>query len=176
MGLSNLAKGHPKSKNSKLPDKKKSEKPKSSEGDLNPPREKENKGKEKAKCTYFHKGWHPESSCMKKNIDTMAQLLEKNNIPVPDSARKKDDNSSSSKGKEKCHALVEGTSNSSSFIIDSGASRNMVSRREFFSSMILNVDPAVQMGDDSELQTKGIGRIDLYHGLFSDVLYVPDLE
>ena len=31
------------------------------------------------------------------------------------------------------------------------------------------------MGDDSELQTKGIGRIDLEHGYFSDVLYVPDL-
>ena len=31
------------------------------------------------------------------------------------------------------------------------------------------------MGDDSKLQTKGIGRIDLEHGYFSDVLYVLDL-
>ena len=31
------------------------------------------------------------------------------------------------------------------------------------------------MGDDYELQTRGIGRIDLDHGFFSDVLYVPDL-
>ena len=31
------------------------------------------------------------------------------------------------------------------------------------------------MGDDSELQTKGIGRIDLDHGFFSDVLYVSNL-
>ena len=31
------------------------------------------------------------------------------------------------------------------------------------------------MGDDSELQTKGIGRIDLEHGFFSEVLYVPSL-
>ena len=31
------------------------------------------------------------------------------------------------------------------------------------------------MGDDSELQTKGIGRIDLEHGFFSEVLYVLDL-
>ena len=51
----------------------------------------------------------------------------------------------------------------------------MVSRREFFSFMSSNVGPAVRMGDDSELQTKGIGRIDLDHGLFNDVLYVPDL-
>ena len=66
MGVSNSAKGKPKSKNSKLLDKKKSEKPKSSEGASNPPREKEKKGKEKAKCTYYHKGWHLERSCMKK--------------------------------------------------------------------------------------------------------------
>ena len=31
------------------------------------------------------------------------------------------------------------------------------------------------MGDDFELHTKGIGRIDLYHGLFSDVLYELNL-
>ena len=80
---------------------------------------------------------------MKKTIYTMAQLLEKNNIPVPDSARKKDGNSSSSEGKEKFHALVVGTSNSSSFIIYLGSSKNMVSRREFFSSMSLNVVPTV---------------------------------
>ena len=31
------------------------------------------------------------------------------------------------------------------------------------------------MGDDSEIQTKGIGRIELEHGFFSDVLYVPEI-
>ena len=31
------------------------------------------------------------------------------------------------------------------------------------------------MGDDSEIQTKGIGTIDLEHGYFNDVLYVPEL-
>ena len=32
------------------------------------------------------------------------------------------------------------------------------------------------MGYESEIQTKGVGRIDLEHGYFSDVLYAPDLE
>ena len=32
------------------------------------------------------------------------------------------------------------------------------------------------MGDNFEIQTKGIGRIYLEHGYFSDVLCVPDLE
>ena len=58
VGVSNSAKGKPKSKNSKLSNKKKSEKQKSSEGATNPLKEKEKKGKEKAKCSYFHKGWH----------------------------------------------------------------------------------------------------------------------
>ena len=51
----------------------------------------------------------------------------------------------------------------------------MVSTRELFSSIHSNAHPTVRMGDDSEIQTKGIGRIDLEHGFFSDVLYVPDL-
>ena len=51
----------------------------------------------------------------------------------------------------------------------------MVAKRDLFSPMSSNVGPAVQMGDDSKLHTKGIGRIDLEHGYFSDVLYVPNL-
>ena len=30
------------------------------------------------------------------------------------------------------------------------------------------------MGDDSEIQAKGIGRIDLEDGYFNNVLFVPD--
>ena len=163
MGFSNASKGKQKENNSKHPEKRKSEKTKSNDDVSNPPKEKDKKGKEKTKCTYFHKGWNPEISCMKKIIDQMAQLLEKNNIPVPDGTRKKY-GTSSSYNKEKFHALVEGDSNSSTFIIDLGDSRHMVSTIYLFSSMLSNASPAVQMGDDSEIQTKGIGRIDLEHG------------
>ena len=31
------------------------------------------------------------------------------------------------------------------------------------------------MGDEYEIHTKGVGRIDLDHGYFNDVLYVPNL-
>ena len=111
---------------------------------------------------------------MMKTIDQMAQSLEKNNIPMLDGSRKKY-GTSSLDNKEKFHALVAGTSNSSTLIIDLGASRHMVSTRELFSSMHLNAGPTVQMGDDSKIQTKGIGRIDLGHGYFNDVLHVLDL-
>ena len=67
-------------------------------------------------------------------------------------------------------------SNSSSLIIDSGASIHVASTRDLFSSMHLNCGPVVRMGDDSEIQTKGVGMIDLEDGYFSDVLYVPNME
>ena len=73
----------------------------------------------------------------------MAHLLEKNNIPVPNIARKKDGSSNSNDNKEKCHALVAGTSNSSSFITDLGDSRNMVAKIDLFSSMDSNTGPIV---------------------------------
>ena len=83
----------------------------------------------------------------------MAHLVEKNSIPVSDSARKID-GTSNSDNKKKCHALVEGTSNYLTFIIDSGESRHMVYTRDLFSSMNSNTGPTVRMGDDSKIQTK----------------------
>ena len=94
---------------------------------------------------------------MKKTIEQMAQLLEKKNIPIPDSTRKKD-GTSNLDGKEKCHALVASTSNSSFFITDLRAYRHMVSTRDILSSTHSNDGLVVQMGDESELQPKGIGN------------------
>ena len=48
---------------------------------------KKNKG-EMSKCAYCNKGNHTESSCMKKQIDMLTQLLEKNDISLPDSSRR----------------------------------------------------------------------------------------
>ena len=44
---------------------------------------KKNKG-EMSKCAYCNKAYHHESSCMKMQIDMLTQLLEKNNISLPD--------------------------------------------------------------------------------------------
>jgi hypothetical protein len=38
------------------------------------------KGRKGEKCTYFHKGFHPESTCMQKQIDMMSQILQQNNL------------------------------------------------------------------------------------------------
>jgi hypothetical protein len=39
-------------------------------------RSKGGKGRKGEKCTYFHKRFHPESTCMQKQIDLMTQILQ----------------------------------------------------------------------------------------------------
>ena len=77
--------------------------------------------------------------------------------------------------KERVHALVVGTSSSPSFMIDSRASRHMVSKKETFSSLDMSKVPPIVLGDDSLTESLGKGRIDLDHGQFNNVLYVPVL-
>ena len=47
-------------------------------------------GKEKVKCSYCGKGFHHEHACMKKKIDEMTSLLERNNINFPENLRRRD--------------------------------------------------------------------------------------
>ena len=71
---------------------------------------------------------------MKNKIDMLTQLLEKNNISIPNCSKKRE-GGSNSEYKEIVHALVVDTSSSPRFIIDSGASRHMVSTKEAFTSL-----------------------------------------
>ena len=77
---------------------------------------------------------------------------------------KKREGGSNSKDRERVHALVAGTSSSPSFIIDSGASRHMVSTKEAFSSLERSKGPSIVLGDDSLTESLGKGMIDLDHG------------
>ena len=47
-------------------------------------------GKGKVLCSYYGRGFHSESSCMRRQLDEMALLLKKHNISIPASARKDD--------------------------------------------------------------------------------------
>ena len=111
---------------------------------------------------------------MKKKIDMLTQLLEKNGISLLDSSKKRE-GGSNSEDRERVHALVAGTSSSPSFIIDFGASRHMVSTKEAFTSLDMSKGPPIVLGDDSLTKILGKGRIDLDHGQFRNVLYVPGL-
>ena len=50
-----------------------------------------NKKLEKAKCSFFMRGFHPKSQCMNKTIDQMSNILEQNNIALPQGAKKSED-------------------------------------------------------------------------------------
>ena len=104
----------------------------------------------------------------------LIQFLEKNKISLPNCSKKRE-GGSNSEDRERVHALVVGTSRSPRFIIDSRASRNMVSTKETFSSLDMLKGPPIVLGDDSLTDSLGKGRIELDHGKFNNVLYVPGL-
>ena len=128
-----------------------------------------------SKCTYCSKGYHLESSCMEKKIYRLTQILEKNDISLPNFSMKRE-GVSNSYDKERVHALVARTSSSPSFIIESRDSRHMVSTREAFSSLDILKGPKIVLGDYSLTESMGKGRIDLDHGSVKYVLYVPSLD
>ena len=111
---------------------------------------------------------------MKKENDMLTQHLEKNNISLLECTRKREGGSNSD-GKDRVCALVARNSRSSTLIIHSGASRHMVSTRETLSSLDDSKGTNIFLGDDSVNDILGKGRIDLDHGSFNDVLYVPGL-
>ena len=71
--------------------------------------------------------------------------------------------------------MVAGTSSSPRFIIDSRASRHMVSTKETLSSLDMSKGPPIVLGDDSLTDSLGKGRINLDNCKFNNVLYVPFL-
>ena len=76
---------------------------------------------------------------------------------------------------ETCHAPNDSFSIADAFLIDSGASKHMVASRESFSSLQYFDGPSIQMGNNSKIQAKGKGSINLEHGKFKYVLYEPSL-
>ena len=71
--------------------------------------------------------------------------------------------------------MVASTIRYPSFIIDSGASRHMVSTKEAFSSLDDSKCRNILLGDNSKTESKGKGNMDFDHGSFNNVLYVPGL-
>ena len=87
-----------------------------------------NQGKEKVKCSYYEKGFHPKHACMNKKLDKMTILLERNNINLLESVRKRDNHDRDIQP-ERGHALMATVSNPGALLIESGASNHMVERK-----------------------------------------------
>ena len=74
-------------------------------------------GKEKTKFSYCASRFHLEISCMKRKIDNTTLLLEKNNITLPEGARKKDTGDQNNQP-ERGHVLMANVSKSIALLID----------------------------------------------------------
>ena len=67
---------------------------------------------------------------MKKNLDEMTLLLEKNNIKLPEGPRKRENHDRNQP--ERGHSLMENVLNPRDPLIDSSASNHMVENKESF--------------------------------------------
>ena len=85
---------------------------------------------------------------MKKTLDEMTLLLERNNINIPDSFRKRDNHDRDIQSK-RGHALKETVSRPRALLIDSGAPNHMVESKESFSFLDSDSRIPIHVGDDS---------------------------
>ena len=67
------------------------------------------------------------------------------------------------------------TSKSKALLIDYRDLNHMMAERDSFSSLDTRKSIPIHMGYDSTIISKGQGTVDLEHGYFSNVLYVPSL-
>ena len=104
----------------------------------------------------------------------MTLLLERNNINLPKSVRKRYNHDRDIQ-QERGHALMENTSKPRDLLIESGASNHMMARKEYFSFLESDKIIPIHMGDGSQIISKGKGTVKLEHGSFFDVIYVPSL-
>jgi hypothetical protein len=136
------------------------------------------KGRKWEKCTYCHKGFHPESACMQKQIDIITQILQQNNLGyrILEGAKKKKLGDQNPKKGNSRHALIAINSSLDAWIVDLGASHHMASRKEVYSSLDACKDPPILMGDNSLVEVTDKGRIELTNESFENVLHVPKIS
>jgi hypothetical protein len=135
------------------------------------------KGRKVEKYTCCHKEFHPEYAWIKKKIDLMTQILQKNNLGdrIPEGAKKKNPEDQNSKKGNSSHALIAINSSLNDWIIDSGVSHHMASTKAFYSSLDACKVHLILMGENSPVEVTDKGRIELTDRSFENVLRVPKL-
>ena len=124
-------------------------------------------------CSYCRKGFHLEHTCMKKNLDEMTLILERNNINLLESVQKRDNHDRDTQ-QERGHAFMASTSKPKSLLIDSRASNHMMSNKYSFSSLDTEKIIPIHMGDDSQIILKGKGTVKVEQtSFFMFCMYPP---
>jgi hypothetical protein len=116
------------------------------------------KRKQGKNCGYCNRRNYPESAYMKKQIDQMVQLLQKNNLGdfIPKATKKKSEDQSPKK--ENPHAVVDIHPSFDTWIVDSDASQHTENTKDILSYVIACTGPSILMGDDSPVEVTGKGR------------------
>ena len=117
---------------------------------------------------------------MKKQIDHLTHILEKNNISASESTKQSSNEGSNkakenNKGKGKGKVLIAVASSPSTWVLDSSASHLMASSKEELASLELCNMPSILMGDDTPIEVCGRRSIDVGDSTFHDVICVPTL-
>ena len=80
----------------------------------------------------------------------MSSLLKQHNISLPQGAKNHDEEPQT-KDDERCHDLKAILTQSTTYIIDYGASNHMVASKESFSTLSLSKGPNIHMRGDSQI-------------------------
>jgi hypothetical protein len=141
-------------------------------------RSKGGKGRKWEKCTYCHKGFHLESTCMHKKIYLITQILQPNNLGdhIPKGAKKKKPEDQNPKKDNSSHALIAINSSPDACIVDSGESHHMDATKVVYSSLDACKGTPILMGDNSPVEVTDKGSIELTNESFENVLHVPKLS
>ena len=74
------------------------------------------------------RGFHPKDSYMKNKVDQLTSLLKQSNISLPQSEKKFDDGPQT-EDDERLHALKASLAQSTTYLVDSGASNHMIASK-----------------------------------------------
>jgi len=133
--------------------------------------------KGKPKCGYCNCGSHHESTCVKKQIDLIVEVLQKSNLgaQIPWDANKKSKYKVPTK-RGNYHALINSHSSPHAWILDLGASHHMEATKDIFSYLTASAGPPILIGDDTLVEVTRQGRVELQRGSFDNVFHVPKLS
>jgi hypothetical protein len=134
------------------------------------------KGKKgKTKFGYCNRGYHPESTCMKKDIDQITQIFQKNNLGdhIPEASKKKPEYQSK---RGNSHALISINFSHDAWILYSSASHHMETTKNVLSSIPTCTGPPILMGYDTPDEVISQGRLEIPHRSFENVLHVPKIS
>ena len=94
---------------------------------------------------------------------------------IPEGSKKKKTKDQNPNKDNSSHALISMNSSPNAWIIDSGASHHMDTKKEVYSSLYSCKVPPILMGHNSPVEVTNKGRIELTNGSFENVLHVLKL-